>query len=70
MKDWYNLAPHIFRQTSVVFMGTSPAPELANDFAFWHEFEFLSHMVNNISRLDLVDINFEFINQFSSINIK
>ena len=36
----------MFRQTSGVFMGTSPAPELANNFVFWHEFEFLSHMVN------------------------
>ena len=26
-------------------MGTSPAPELANDFAFWNEHELFSHMV-------------------------
>ena len=38
--------PHMYRQTSGVFMGTSPAPELANDFAFWHEYEFLTHVVN------------------------
>ena len=29
--------PYMYRQTSGVFMGTSPAAELANDFAFWHE---------------------------------
>ena len=50
----------MFRQTSGVFMGTSPAPELANNFGFWHEFEFLSHMVNEylvlrINNGDLVD---------------
>ena len=29
--------PHMYRQTSGVLMGTSPVPELANEFAFWHE---------------------------------
>ena len=38
--------PHVYRQTSGVFMGTSPTPELANNFAFWHEYEFLLHTVN------------------------
>ena len=38
--------PYMYRQTCGVFMGTSPAPELANDFAFCHEFEFLIHVVN------------------------
>ena len=37
--------PRMYCQTSGVFMSTSPAPELANDFAFWREYEFLSRMV-------------------------
>ena len=39
------------RQTFGVFMGTSPAPELANNFAFWHEYEFLSHMVDEYKQI-------------------
>ena len=45
-EGFVQFGPRMFRQTSGVFMGTSPAPELANNFGFWHEFEFLSHMVN------------------------
>ena len=47
-EGFVQLGLRMFRQTSSgVFTGTSPAaPELANNFVFWHEFEFLSHMVN------------------------
>lgn len=30
----------IYHQSSGIFMGTSPAPDLANIFAFMHEFDF------------------------------
>ena len=53
--------PHMYRQTSGVFMGTSPAPELANDFAFWHEFEFLTHMVNEHKQYGPGRYPFDFI---------
>ena len=56
----------MFRQTSGVFMGTSPAPELANSFVFWHEFEFLSHMVNKYKQCGPSRYPFEFINQFAT----
>ena len=56
----------MFRQTSGVFMGTSPAPELANNFGFWHEFEFLSHMVNEYRQCGPSRYPFEFINQFAT----
>ena len=56
----------MFRQTSGVFMGTSPAPELANNFVFWHEFEFLSHMVNEYRLCGPSRYPFEFINQFAT----
>ena len=45
-EGFVQFGPRMFRQTSGVFTGTSPAPELANNFVFWHEFEFLSHRVN------------------------
>ena len=48
----------MYRQTSGIFMGTVPPQslKLRNDFAFWHEFDFLSHMFNEyINRLDLAD---------------
>ena len=31
----------MYKQSSGIFMGTAPAPDLANDFAFMHEFKFL-----------------------------
>ena len=36
----------MFKQVSGVFMGTSPAPDLANAFAFFHEYRFLSHIID------------------------
>ena len=36
-QGFVQFGPHIYRQTSGVFMGTFPAPELTNDFAFWLE---------------------------------
>ena len=57
MKYVCNSGP-TYVQTYGVFMGTVPPQslKLRNDFAFWHEFEFLSHMVNEyINRLDLAD---------------
>ena len=56
----------IDRQTSGVFMGTSPAPELANNFAFWHEYGFLSHMVNEYKQIGPCRYPFQFINQFAT----
>ena len=57
--------PHIHRQTSVAFMSTSPAPELANDFRFWHEYEFLSHMVQEHKQYGPGRYPFEFITQYA-----
>ena len=58
--------PHMYRQTSGVFMGTSPAPELANDFAFWHEeYGFLTHMVNEYKQYGPGRYPFEFISQYA-----
>ena len=57
--------PHMYRQTSGVFMGTSPAPGLANGFAFWHEYEFLTRMVNEHKQYGLGRYPFEFIAQYA-----
>ena len=57
--------PHMYRQTSGVFMGTSPAPELASDFRFWHEYEFLSHMVQKHKQYGPGRYPFEFITQYA-----
>ncbi|CAN0173407.1 unnamed protein product, partial [Ascophyllum nodosum] len=57
--------PYMYRQTSGVFMGTSPAPELANDFAFWHEYGFLTHMVNDYKQYGPGRYPFEFISQYA-----
>ena len=47
-------------------MGTSPAPELlANDFAFWHEYGFLIHMVNECKQYGPGRYPFEFISQYA-----
>ena len=56
----------MYRQTSGVFMGTSPAPELANNFGFRHEFEFLSHMVNECKQCGPSRYPFECIDQFAT----
>ena len=58
MKDMCNSPPLMYRQASGVFMGTvhPQSLNLRNDFAFWHEFESLSHMVDEyINKFDLVD---------------
>ena len=44
-------------------MGTSPALEFANDFAFWHEYEFLSHMAQEHKQYGPCRYPFEFITQ-------
>ena len=36
----------VYEQSSVLFMGTAPTPDLANDFAFMHELNFLKVMIN------------------------
>ena len=36
----------IYKQSSGIFMGPAPAPDLANDFAFMHELNFLKVMIN------------------------
>ena len=46
-------------------MGTSLAPELANDFAFWHEYEFLSHMVQEHKQYGPGRYPLEFITQYA-----
>ena len=61
--------PHMYGQTSAVFMGTSPRPELANDFAFWHEYEYLSHIVQEYNQYGPNRCPFEFITQYA-INTK
>ena len=33
-------------QSSGIFIGTAPAPDLANDFAFMHELKFLEVMID------------------------
>ena len=67
-EGFVQFGPRMFRQTSGVFTGTSPAPELANNFVFWHEFEFLSHRVNEYRQCGPSRYPFEFINQFATIN--
>ena len=57
----------MYRQTSGVFMGTSPAPELANNFTLWHEYEFLSHMLNACKQIGPSHHPFQFINQFATM---
>ena len=57
----------MFRQTSGVFIGTSPDPELANNFGFWHEFEFQSPMVNKSGPINSRHPS-ECINQFTTTN--
>ena len=54
----------MYRQTFGVFMGTSPAPELANNFAFWHEYEFCFHMVHEHKQYGPGWYPFEFISQY------
>ena len=46
-------------------MGTSPAPELANDFTFWHEYGFLSHMVQEHKQYGPSRYPLEFITQYA-----
>ena len=65
-EGFVQFGPHMYRQTSGVFMGTSPAPELANNFAFWHDYEFLSHMVNEYKQIGPSRYPFQFINQFAT----
>ena len=65
-EGFVQFGPHMYRQTSGVFMGTSPAPELANNFSFWHEYEFLSHMVNEYKQIGPCRYPFQFINQFAT----
>ena len=37
---------HVYKQTSGIFMGTAPAPDLANDFASMHVFKFLEVIID------------------------
>ena len=65
-EGFVQFGPHMYRQTSGVFMGTPPAPELANNFAFCHEYEFLSHMVNEYKQIGPSRYPFQFISQFAT----
>ena len=56
----------MYRQTSGVFVATSPVSELANNFGYWNEFEFLPHVVNKYKQSGPSRYPFEFINQFAA----
>ena len=47
-------------------MGTSPAPELASNFTFWHGLEFLLRIVNEHKQSGPSQNPFEFTNQFAT----
>ena len=36
---------HMYSQSSGIFLGTAPAPDLANDFAFMQELKFLEEVI-------------------------
>ena len=55
----------MYRQTFGVFVGTSPAPELANVFAFWHEYESFSHLVQEHKQYGPCRYPIEFIAQYA-----
>lgn len=46
MKGFVLFGSNVHKQSSRIFMGTSPGQELANDFAFMHEFISLNVMKN------------------------
>ena len=45
-EGYVQFGSNIYKQSSGIFMGMSPAPDLANDFAFMHEFNFLKVMID------------------------
>ncbi len=48
LKEGYvQFGPCLFRQSSGIFMGSSFAPDLANYFAFMHEYTFYEEMIND-----------------------
>ena len=55
----------MYSQTSGVFVGTSPALELTNDFPSWHEHEYLSHRAQEHKQYGLCRYPFEFITQYA-----
>ena len=42
-------------------MGIPPAPKLANDFAFWHEYGFFFHMVQDHKQYGACRYSFDFL---------
>ena len=58
----------MYRQSSGIFMGSSPAPDFANYFAFMHEFRFYQEMITEfqLARADgrTPLYPFDFIEQF------
>ena len=40
----------VHKQSSVIFIGTAPAPDLGNDFAFMHEIDSLNVVTNRYLR--------------------
>lgn len=50
LKEGYvQFGANMYRQSSGIFMGSSPAPDLANYFAFMHEYEFYLEMIEEYS---------------------
>lgn len=45
-EGYVQFGSNMYKQASGIFMGTSPAPDLANDFAFMHELRFLKVLMN------------------------
>ena len=44
-EGFVHFAGAVYKQSSGIFMGTAPAPDLANDFAFIHELNFLKKKI-------------------------
>ena len=59
-----------YKQPSGICMGTAPAPDLANDFAFVHEFNFLKEMISNYTNAKINSAvplyPLEFVEQYGS----
>ena len=46
IRRWFSTIWGSHIQSSGIFIGTAPAPDLANDFAFMHELKFLEVMID------------------------
>ena len=59
-------APHTYKQTCGVVVGTSPAPDLANNFTFLHELKFLSYILNEYKQCGPSPYPFKITNHFAA----